>query len=1192
MSELIKGSGGGKGGGGSGRVSTEAPDSIRSKQMARVVDLISEGEINGLVDGLRSIYLDDSPLQNADGTFNIEGVVFDTRNGTQSQTHIAGFPFVESETVVSVAVTKAASVTRSITNSDTDSVRITISVPRLTLQDNKTGDISGTSVQIAIDVQNDGAGFVAEKLSKTTIDLSNDGSVLSSLTELVLSASVSVTWVGVSYQYQSINYQLQKRTVGTSTWETLTSTSFSGSGKKVELNPGQERGQQRRYKITPPSGSRTFQVSGLSAATEFQVIKTAGTGTLSASGNAVAWAEYDTISGKTSSRYQRSYNIPLSGTGSWDIRLRRLTDDSTSSTLQNDTYWDSFTEITDEKFIYPNSAIMALSIDSELFSKIPTRGYEIEGMILQIPSNYDPVTRVYTGTWDGTFSTAYSNNPAWVFYDVVTNSRYGLGDYVPAALIDKWTLYEIAQYCDVLVDNGQTGTEPRYTINVYIQTREEAISLIQSLASSFAAMSYWSAGSVTLSQDAPKDPSALFTPANVINGTFEYSGSSARTRSTVISVTWNDPDDLYRQSIEYIEDIEGITRFGFIKKEVAAFGCTSRGQAHRFGKAILFTERMETDTVAFSCGMDGLAIGVGEIFQTSDPVRSGDRLGGRLQAATASAFTLDSSVTIDSVSIYTLWAVMPDGSVESRTVTNGAGATTTLAVSSAFSAIPELQSIWVLGSTTANPETWRAITISEDGVNASIVGLEYRADKYAAIESNITLDPVPTSNIRIIPKAPIDIIVEESLYLITGSVVGARMSISWLGDRGARYEVQHRPEKGNWITLNTQTASIDIQPVVAGTHQIRITAISEIGLRSQTSKSSKIIYGLTLPPSNVSNFGLQAISDTGVFTWDKATDLDVLVGGTIQIKHTTNNASPSWQSATFISKSIAGNNTTASLPLISGTYLAKFFDSSGNQSATPAQILTNAPSVINGMNLIETLAETGFTGAKTNVAVQSGGLQLDTAGTIGEQTGLISSWPLISFLGGIATEGTYLFASTVDLGTVQTSRITTEMSVFAFNASDLISFRPLISTWESIVGDVAENVSATLYIRTSDNNVDFTDWDKLIVGDYKAKHLQFKLILTSDYGLHNIRVNSLSVVVDMPDRIAGVGDVVSGAASKSTTFPWTYKVVPSIAITAQDMEFGDFYEVSNKSVTGFDIIFKRQAGSAVSRTFDYIARGY
>ena len=1061
---IIKGSGGGGGGGGgTATVAVIAPDNLQSKQYAKIVDLISEGEISGLVDGLKSVYLDGTPLQNADGSLNVEGVTLDTRTGTQGQTHIGGFAGVESEKSVGVEVTNASSVTRSITSLIADSARVTISVPRLTLQDTTTGDVSGTKVNIEIDLQNNGGGFVL--------------------------------------------------------------------------------------------------------------------------------AKSDSITGKTSSRYQRAYNIPLTGTGPWDIRVRRVTADSVDDALQNKTLWDSFTEVIDEKFSYPNSALISLSVDSELFSGIPSRGYEIEGIILQVPSNYNAVTRSYSGVWDGTFITAYSNNPAWVFYDLVTNSRYGLGDYVSASQIDKWTLYTIGQYCDVLVDDGNGGTEPRYTINAYLQTREDATKLLQALASAFAAMSYWAAGSVTLTQDAPKEPVALFTPANVIDGAFSYSGSSARTRSTVVAVTWNDPADLYKQAIEYIEDAVGVERFGYNKKDVIAFGCTSRGQAHRFGKAVLFTERMETDTVTFATGLDGLAISPGEVFQTSDPVRSGDRLGGRLQAATTSAFTIDSSVTIDGVSTYTLWAVMPDGTVESSTVTNSAGATTTLTVAPAFSDTPVLQSVWVLGSTTANPEKWRVISVSEDGVNASITGLEYRADKYAAIESDIKLEPIPTSNLRVIPNKPSEIVMEESLYLITGSLVGVRMSVSWLGSTGARYEIEYRPANGNWARVSASSSSVDIEPVTAGTYEIRITAISSIGLRSQVATTTKIIYGLTVPPLDVAGFNLQAVSDTAFLSWDKSKDLDVIVGGKIKIRHTTDTVTPAWSNATDISGVIAGSNITAALPLIAGVYLAKWIDSTGNKSINATAIITNAPSVLS-MNFIEELNETGFTGVKTDVAVDGAGLILDSANTISEQSGLVSTWPLLSALGGIAPSGSYIFNQAVDLGSVQTSRITAALSITAYDADDLISSRPLVTTWPSVVGYLIDDVDSTVYVRTSVDNVTFGDWSTLIIGDYSARAFQFKLELSSEYITHNIKVESLSVKVDMPDRTSSGDDIISGAALKSVVYPFNYQVIPAMAITAQNMATGDYYEISNKTVSGFDIIFKNSGGAAISRTFDHITRGY
>tara|TARA_R110000772_G_scaffold60108_7_gene135710 strand:- start:5470 stop:9039 length:3570 start_codon:yes stop_codon:yes gene_type:complete len=1188
---IIKGSGGGgKGGGGSARVAQEAPDNLQSKQFARFVDLVSEGEIAGLVNGLKSIFFDNTPIQNADGSLNIRGITLETRTGTQAQTPMLGFSLVESEVAVGVEVTKASSLVRSITNSDVDSARITLSVPRLTNQNTTNGDISGTTVKIAIDVQDNGGGFVEQSIGTEQVSLSNQGSLnVSSLSDKITAAQLSIRWSSDQRGRSSCRFRVDFRAIGAGSYTALSVGEMSGKGRFLSRQI--EEGTSVTTFDSASDNKTVFFTAPAENEYEFRVVKTSGEGNLFLSGTCTTTAKFNDITGKTSSRYQRAYNIRLTGNGPWDIRVRRLTNDSTTQALQNQTFWDSFTEIIDEKFSYPNSALMGISVDSELYNKIPSRGYEIEGMIIQVPSNYDALAKTYTGVWDGTFTTAYSNNPAWVFYDLVVNSRYGLGDYVSAAQIDKFTLFEIGQYCDELVDNGDGSTEPRYTINVYLQTREQAIKILQALASAFASMSFWAAGSVTLTQDSPKQPTALFTPANVIGGSFSYSGSSVRTRSTVIAVTWNDPEDLYRQAVEYIEDHVAIERFGFIKKDVIAFGCTSRGQAHRFGKAILFTESLETDTVTFSTGLDGLAIAPGEVINVSDPVRSGDRLGGRFQAATTSAFTLDASVTIDSTSTYTLFAVMPDGTVESSTVTTGAGATTTLSVSPAYSASPLLQSVWVLASTSVNPQKFRVISISEDGINASITALEYREDKYLAIENNIKLTPIPISNIRSIPNEVTDIVVNEELFLITGTLVGVRMSVSWTGDQGSRYEIEYRPVNGNWIKVLSDTTSIDIEPVVAGTQQIRITAINSVGIRSKVASVSKIIYGLTTPPVNVSNLQLQAINGSAFLTWDEATDLDVIVGGKIQIKHTTDIVSPSWSSSTDISGTIAGTTIAATLPLIEGVYLAKFIDSTGNQSVSETAVITNAPSVI-AMNFIANLQESGFTGTKVGVAILNNALRLDSANTIGEQPGNISTFPKLSALGGIKSVGTYTFNQAFDLGSVQTSRITTAMSVTAFDADDLISSRPLLSTWSSIIGDLINDVDATLFVRTSDDNITFGDFNTLVVGDYKTRAFEFSLRLNSYYPTHNISVNSLSVIVDMPDRVASGEDIASGAASKSISYPFIYKVIPAIGITAQNMATGDFYEISNKSLTGFDIIFKNSSGTAISRTFDHITRGF
>jgi len=449
---------------------------LRSKAFARILDLICEGEIEGLVDGKKSIYLDGTPVQSADGTTNFQDVEYVTRNGTNAQTYIPGIPAAENEVTVSAEVTNALSLVRTITNSEVNAFRIRVATPALFRQ-------------------------------------KDDGSLAD----------------------EQIDF-------------------------RVEVQP---------------------------------------------SGGSYSTVKNFTFNGKTTQEYERSYELQLTGDAPWNIRLTRLTSDNTDNPrIQNRSYWQSYTEIINQKLRYPNSALASLKFNSEYFDSIPSRAYDVKLLKVKVPSNYNPVTRAYTGIWDGTFKTekAWTDNPAWCFYDLLTNTRYGLGNYLSEAQVDKWGLYSIARYCDELVGNGEGGTEPRFTCNIYIQSRKEAFNVIQDFASIFRGMVYWSAGQLTATQDSPADPVALFTPANIEDGSFNYSGSAAKARHTVALVTWNDPEDQYKQKVEYVEDAVGIARYGVSETEITAIGCTSRGQANRVGRWLLFSEQYETETVSFTTG--------------------------------------------------------------------------------------------------------------------------------------------------------------------------------------------------------------------------------------------------------------------------------------------------------------------------------------------------------------------------------------------------------------------------------------------------------------------------------------------------------------------------------------------------------------------------------------------------------------
>jgi predicted phage tail protein len=1001
--DLVQGAGGGGKGGGGGasvaasapasappRASIEAPDSLRSKQYARVLDLVSEGEIYGLARGLQSVYLDGTPIQNADGTYNATDVTVVTRNGTQEQTYIAGLDAAEAENSVGVPVKYNLPVVRTVSAPNTNAIRVTVSVDALRSQDPTTGDTSGTSVQLLVDVQTAGGGFV--------------------------------TYIN------------------------------------------------------------------------------------------------DVISGKTSTRNQRSYRIPLSGTGPWDVRVSRVTADSTTDLLQNATNWDSFTTIVDAKLKYPNSALIGLSIDAERFNAIPLRGYELLGLLVKVPSNYNAFTRTYTGVWDGTFTISWTNNPAWCFYDLLTSVRYGLGAFVVPAQIDKWSLYQIAQYCDQLVDNGFGGLEPRFLCNLYLQTQEEAYTVINTFAAIFCGMAYWAAGSIFTSQDAPSNPVALFTEANVVSadtGPFSYSGSSIKTRHTVALVSWNDPIDQYKSKIEYVEDSAGITLYGIIQTDVVASGCTSRGQAHRFGRRLLYTERMETEVVSFRTGLDGLGIAPGQVIQTTHSTRAGVRMGGRLVSATANTITLDAPVTLLAGAVYTLQVMLPDGTVGSATVTTAAGTGAVLTVSPAYPLAPQAMAVWTLGTPNLIPESWRVVSVTEaDSVYADIVALAYRADKYAAIEQGLILEPLKTSSLTIFPLPPTNMVVGESLYLVNPTLVSTRITVSWTSS--AKYfELQYRVKDGNWAVVPSSTASVDIDGASAGAYEFILTAINALGLRSTSVPFTAEIVGKSKVPVDVTNFTVAKINGVAQLAWHAHPDLDVQVGGSIVIRFNPALSGVGWNDG-YVLDQFPGALISGQVPLMTGTYMAKALDSSGNWS-NGAQLFVATEGIVTGWTTVGTSTQAPtFAGAKTNIALVGSEILLPGVANIDDMLINIDSWGVLDALGGTQPIGSYFFDTVLDFGSVATRRIDTFITTRSFDTGDFVdTYVDLIDLWDAIDGGIINDCDINLYAATTQTDPAASPvwgaWTPFFVADFTMRAMKFRLDLLSGQSTHNIAVSQLTV---------------------------------------------------------------------------------
>ena len=756
---------------------------------------------------------------------------------------------------------------------------------------------------------------------------------------------------------------------------------------------------------------------------------------LSSGGGAYSLVYDDTITGKCMSEYDKQYilNTPPWVTY-WDVKIQRITVDSSSAYVHNDLYWKSITSVVDAPLYYPYSVLSSISIDSQYFQSVPTRGYHIQGLLIKIPSNYNPVTRVYTGTWDGTFTTAYSNNPAWCFYDLVTNTRYGLGNYISASQVDKWSLYTIAQYCDagiVYASDGVTwirggvptgfgGYEPRFTCNLYLQTAAEAYKVLANMASVFRGMAYWIGGQVTVSQDSPATPSAIFTPANVVNGSFSYSSTALKARHTVALVTWNDPALAYQQKVEYVEDAVGIAKYGVQQVQVTAFGCTSRGQAHRFGLWTLYTERMETETITFKTGMEHTLLTPGMVISTNDPTRAGVRFGGRIVSSTTSSITPDGTINFLAGKTYNLSVMLPTGAVETHAITNAGGTsanpTTPITISGTFTSIPASMAMFVVAQNDLVPEQWRVLSVSEvDHLQAEITASSYNVNKYAAVENNLVLQAANTSSgIPTVPNPLTNLGVTESQFVAANGTMATRATVYWTGNASTYQVVGKNTSKGTNSVLQTVLSpTADFSPMVKGdSYLFTVTPLNALGQQGLTASLAYTIVGKVTPPSNVT--GITYVQEPFAIhlRWSAIPDLDVTG---YEVRLGTN-----WNAGT---KLVFSKNLDYQWVIQSaGTYSIWIAaqDSAGNYSATPTlcSVTVTGPAVtslayyVSGVNeyLQWAIPSSGFTIDRYEIrygSTWSGGTYVDAPTTTGYQRRADYSGARTYWVAAIDSAGNY-----------------------------------------------------------------------------------------------------------------------------------------------------------------------------------------
>ncbi|PSD73605.1 host specificity protein [Acinetobacter nosocomialis] len=684
-----------------------SPDSAQSKTFIKVLYGLAEGEIEGLANGLQSIYLEETPLQNADGSLNFENVKVDFRNGTNDQEYIEGFPAVESETAIDVELKSETPWVRAFSNLDLDAVRLRLKWGPLRTQNATNGDVSGVTIEYAIDLQTDGG-----------------------------------VWT--------------------------------------------------------------------------EVLKTK-------------------ISDKTSANYERAHRIDLPRADSgWLVRVRRLTPNSSSEYISDKMYIAAVTEVIDAKLRYPNTALLGLQYDAETFGNVAKVAVDAKGRILKVPTNYNPVTRQYIGMWDGTFKEAYSNNPAWIYYDICTVDRYALGDRLTPLMVDKWSLYRLAQYCDQMVPDGLGGQEPRFTCNVYLQSAEGAFEILTKLAGVFRAITFWDGNSIICDADIPQDTYFTYTRANVIDGNFEYAGTRARDRHNVVKIAWDNPANHYKTEYEFVRDEKAIAEAGQVRiLEIDAWGCTSRGQAQRAGWWALESEQLETRTVSFKVGLDGYIPLPGKVIEVADPLFAGRANGGRVSAISADrkSITLDRDDVV-AVAGDRLIINGEDGKAQARIVQSISGRVVT--VTHEFDAIAT-QNVWVMDAQDLATMKFRVISITQDESHQfSVTALQYNPAKFDAIDKGAYFDEVPISIVNPSLQDPVSDLTITSESRVDQGINVATMIVSWAQAKGAvKYQVEWRKDDGSWIKLPiTGNNSVEVPGIYAGQYQARVTAISAFEIAS------------------------------------------------------------------------------------------------------------------------------------------------------------------------------------------------------------------------------------------------------------------------------------------------------------------------------------------------------------------------
>ena len=943
----------------------------------------------------------------------------------------------------------------------------------------------------------------------------------------------------------------------------------------------------------------------------------------------------DTITGRSADAYQRDYRVNLTGAFPVDIRVTRVTADSSTSSLIDAFRWTSFGEIIDDANTYANSAYASLRLDSMQFQSIPTRKYRIRGIKVRIPGagasgSGTPTVDANTGRiiyptgyiFNGVMGAAqWCSCPAMVLLDLLLDTRYGFGNHITESSLDLFSFVTASKFANTLVSDGLGGQEARFSCNVNIQSSSEAFNLINELAGVMRCMPIWSAGSIQLAQDSPKDASYLFNLSNVTEQGFTYQGSGLKTRNTVISVSYFNMDS---REIDYevYEDTASIAKLGVIIKQVKGFACTSRGQARRLAKAILFAEQNESETCTFATSIDsGVVVRPGAVIEIADPVRSGVRRGGRVSAATTTQITVDDTASTDLATSNNakLSVVLPNGTVEQRDISSISNGVIT--VSSAYSQTPNVNTVWLLTNDTVQSQKFRVITVEEsDGINYAITALSYIDTKYAFIEDGASL-PARTVSILNLPKNPPSALQADEKIVVINNQAVSKLILSWQPIVGVtQYQVNYRFNNGNFISQTVSAPDFEIFDSDVGTYEFQVFSYNAALQTSATSANLTFVaQGKTALPANVTGLTAEPISEKLVrLRWNLSTDVDVTHGGRVFVRHSpVTDGSATFENSTDLIQALAGNTTTAEVPYLEGEYILKFQDDGGRLCAGETSVIIDLPdnqAPLIALTRREDQDNPKFQGTKTNVSFDATTNSLNLSGTgLFDAIANFDNEASIDDTGGISPTGSYEFggsagSSFLDLGAVFSVDFKRHFLTEGFYPSDLFDARGLIDDLTDFDGTTALDVNAEMQISVTQDNPSsgsptYTAFQTFANGTYKGRGFKFKANLISNDIGQDIKVSELGYTASLQRRTEQGNLTASGAGAKTITFTHPFFVgtssilgantnLPSIGINAQNMASGDYFEVSSVSGSGFTVHFKNSSNASIDRNFTYQAVGF